>query len=213
MKQAILFDLDGTLWDSVEGVVNAWNEVFAARPEANGASITPQKMCSYMGKTTLEIARIIFPDLTDAQRMDIMDECAVHEHSYLRTHRAFRLFDSVKEMLPILARSYPLYIISNCEAGYIELFLELSGLGDSIAGHTCPGDTGLTKGENIRLILDRNNIGRAFYLGDTTGDERAARHAGIPFVHAAYGFGSADAPDAVLQSFRDLPELSKKMLS
>ena len=45
------------------------------------------------------------------------------------------------------------------------------------------------------------------------GDEQAARQAGIPFVHAAYGFGTAIAPNAVLHSFRDLPQLARTMFS
>ena len=45
------------------------------------------------------------------------------------------------------------------------------------------------------------------YVGDTSGDEAAAREAGIPFFHAAYGFGKAEAPDRVLQALSALPEL------
>ena len=212
MNKAILFDLDGTLWDTVKGVVCSWNEVLAAHPEAH-ASLTCEDMCSYMGKTTLEIARLMIPGLTDEERMVIMDECAENEHRYLHKNHAFRLFEGIAETLPALARAYPLYIISNCQSGYIELFLELTGFEKYFSGHTCPGDTGMTKGDNIRLILDTHHIDRAFYLGDTTGDERASRHAGIPFVHAAYGFGSADAPDAVLERFADLPALADKLLS
>ena len=211
MNKAILFDLDGTLWDTVEGVVCSWNEVLAKHPEAH-ASLTVKDMASYMGKTTLEIARLMIPTITDEERVAIMDECAENEHEYLRAHRAFRLFDGIRETLPELCREYPLYIISNCESGYIELFLELTGFEAYFAGHTCPGDTGLTKGENIRLILQKHDIDRAFYLGDTTGDERATRIAGIPFVHAAYGFGTADAPDAVVQHFAELPTLARELL-
>ena len=211
MNNAILFDLDGTLWDTVAGVVYAWNEVLAAHPEAH-ASLTVEDMSSYMGKTTLEIARLMIPGLTDEERMVIMKECAENEHKYLHESRHYHLFDGVAETLPVLAEKYPLYIISNCQSGYIELFLELTGFGKYISGHTCPGDTGLTKGDNIRLILEKYRIDRAFYLGDTTGDERATRHAGIPFVHAAYGFGSAESPDAVAAHFADLPALAAQLL-
>ena len=66
--------------------------------------------------------------------------------------------------------------------------------------------TGLSKGENIRLVMARNGIKRAVYVGDTNGDREAARFAGIPFLHAAYGYGSVPEADAVLRSFSDLPE-------
>ena len=50
-------------------------------------------------------------------------------------------------------------------------------------------------------------IDNAVYVGDTAGDESAARYAGIPFVWAAYGFGKAKAPDGVIQTIGDLANL------
>ena len=52
----------------------------------------------------------------------------------------------------------------------------------------------------------RNGISNACYVGDTDGDEQAARFANIPFIWAAYGFGSAQVPDAVINSITELPE-------
>ena len=212
MKDAILFDLDGTLWDSVDGCVHAWNEVLAAHPGA-GEPLTPARMRSYMGKTNQQIARLMMPTLSDADAMSIMAECSAHEHDYLRTNGGGRLFDGVLDTLRALSQTYDLYIISNCESGYIEIFLDLCDVWSLFRGRACPGDTGLLKGDNIRLILKNAGNPRAFYLGDTEGDEQAARQAGIPFVHAAYGFGTAIAPNAVLHSFRDRPQLARTMFS
>ena len=64
----------------------------------------------------------------------------------------------------------------------------------------------LTKGENIRLVMQRNRADRAVYIGDTRKDEEAARAAGIPFIHAAYGFGQAENPAAVIHALEELPE-------
>ena len=33
MKQGILFDLDGTLWDSAQAVVDSWNEIIETLPD------------------------------------------------------------------------------------------------------------------------------------------------------------------------------------
>ncbi len=71
------------------------------------------------------------------------------------------------------------------------------------------GRTGKNKGQNIKLLMERNGIEDACYVGDTDGDEKAARFAGIPFIWAAYGFGKAQAPDAVIHSIAALPELLK----
>ena len=67
------------------------------------------------------------------------------------------------------------------------------------------------KGENNKLIMQRNGVTRAVYVGDTSGDEQSARVAGIPFVFAAYGFGEAIAPDYTVNAFTELPALMAKI--
>ena len=69
----------------------------------------------------------------------------------------------------------------------------------------CEGSTGLKKAGNIRLIASRNGLKAPVYIGDTVMDEHSAREAGCPFVHAAYGFGTAESPDAVIASPAALP--------
>ena len=103
-------------------------------------------------------------------------------------------------------------ICSNCGLGYIETFLQHTGLGPAVCDTENPGRTGLTKAENIKLLLRRNEIDRALYLGDTAGDQAAAAGAGIPFVHAAYGFGAV--PDAALRipALPALPALTARCL-
>ena len=44
----------------------------------------------------------------------------------------------------------------------------------------------------------------AVYVGDTEGDENAAHAAGIPFIHAAYGFGAAQNPEGTIWNLSDL---------
>ena len=62
-------------------------------------------------------------------------------------------------------------------------------------------------GKNILLLLKRNGIKAedAVYVGDTAMDEAASRRAGIRFVHASYGFGEAERPDAVIREMAELP--------
>ena len=49
-------------------------------------------------------------------------------------------------------------------------------------------------------------------IGDTEGDEKATRFAGIPFVWAKYGFGKAVSPDAVLNDITELPSVISNLL-
>lgn len=212
MKDAIVFDLDGTLWDTVSAVVRSWNEVLDRRPEAR-AHLTEEAMRPYMGKTTEQIAALMLPALPLEEALALMAECTQSEYAYLRAHGGGRLFDGLRPALEALCAPYDLFIVSNCDSGYIEIFLEVHDMARCFRGHACPGDTGLDKAGNIRRVLAEAGNPRAFYLGDTDGDERAARLAGIPFVHAAYGFGRAERPDAVLERVSDLPALAAELFS
>ena len=62
MNKAILFDLDGTLWDATEPVVAAWNRVFAR--EGLALRVTEAQVRAVTGKTPAEI-EAFFKQLTE----------------------------------------------------------------------------------------------------------------------------------------------------
>lgn len=196
-NKGIIFDLDGTLWDSSEQVVHSWNEALARRPETN-LQITVDDMRGYMGKTLEKIAGLMMPDIPYELRMDIMKDCCENENAYLSKHGG-KLFPNLEKVLEELSEKYKLFIVSNCQSGYIEVFLEYHRLGKYFADTECPGGSGLEKAGNIRLISERNNIDKAVYIGDTQGDCDSAEAAGVQFIHAAYGFGTID---------HDVPEVN-----
>ena len=206
MGVAILFDLDGTLWDSSEQVTESWNLVF--RREGVPVRLTGDDMRRLMGKTMDEIGLAVFPEGDRAYRERMMEACCREENEYLRL-RGATLYPGLRETLASLAREHGLFIVSNCQTGYIEAFLEAHGLEKLFRDHECFGRTGLGKAESIRILLDRQGTEDAVYVGDTAGDEAAANAAGIPFIHAAYGFGTASAPAAVIRSITELPEALK----
>lgn len=206
----VLLDLDGTLWNSVRSILPAWKRIAA---EKAGVEITGEMLASIMGKSLQEIGDLFFPDYGDAgARLALTLECCDAECVELRKHGG-DLYPGVEETLHLLAKDYQLAVISNCGDGYIESFLTAHRFEDCISDFEHPGRTGLTKGENIRLVMERGGIRTAVYIGDTQGDANAAKAAGIPFIHAAYGFGEVDAADcsAVLHSFDALPDLLAKL--
>ena len=71
----------------------------------------------------------------------------------------------------------------------------------------CPDDTGKLKAENIRLIMERNGIAEAVYVGDTQGDADACKEARIPMIYAAYGFGDVEGEYVTIHSFNELLSL------
>lgn len=113
----------------------------------------------------------------------------------------------MRETLPDLARRFRLFIVSNCQQGYIEILLDKGNLHPWIRDYDCFGNTQTCKGETIRTLMHRNHIVRACYVGDTQGDLEAARMAGLPFIWAAYGLGHPVQWDAQIHAFPALLQL------
>ena len=65
----------------------------------------------------------------------------------------------------------------------------------------------MLKAENIRLIMERNQVTEAVYVGDTQGDADACRRAGIPMIYVSYGFGDVEGDYVTIDSFEELLSL------
>ena len=89
--------------------------------------------------------------------------------------------------------------------------MEKLGIAHLMEGHLCFGDTGTEKGQTIQQLMHRHNITSAVYIGDTQGDYEATLVAGIPFVFAAFGFGSPAGWAARVEDFRQLPQILASM--
>lgn len=156
-----------------------------------------------MGLQMDEISRRFFPNLPVEERRAIVNQCCSLEQTMLR-EQGGNLYADVEHVLAILSRQYKLFIVSNCEDGYIESFYHFHGLDHYFSDYENPGRTGLSKGSNIRLIMERNKLSSPIYVGDTEGDLVAARYAGIPFVYASYGFGSVSEYEHRIERFVEL---------
>lgn len=199
---SIIFDLDGTMWDSTKAAAAVWKEV-AGRNPAITDEVTPEKLKALYGLLLEEIAVKLFVSVPKEVALKTMEECVVEQCPYLAKHGGI-LLGNVEETLQELSKRYKLFIVSNCKSGYIEAFLESHQLGQYFADFECPGKTGLLKADNIRLVMERNQLKDPIYVGDTKGDQLAAKEAGIPFIYARYGFGECDCYDDVIDSFEEL---------
>ena len=209
MKKSIIFDLDGTLWDSTGCVCAIWNRVLN-KYEDISLMIAQETVSKMMGKTMDEIGKTLFPNLTEERRQQIIVDFGNEEVNYLSQKGAI-LYEGLEETLQILSLDYNLYIVSNCQDGYVDAFLHAHQLESYFKDYEMSGRTGLDKGHNIKLIMKRNTIDQAFYVGDTEGDEDASRFAGIPFIYASYGFGQAKNPDMIIHSIKELPKVLLEM--
>lgn len=206
---AIIFDLDGTLWDTSDIVVEKWNEVLSKKyPQLK---MTKQIMSSLMGKNKEQFIDEFFVGIDRSVAKELIEEIFLLEQSYLSEHGG-AMYSGVIETFNALKEKYKLMIVSNCQSGYLDAFLNYYSLKETITDCECAGNTGLSKGENIRLVLDRNGINKAFYVGDTKSDECAAKDANVPFVYACYGFGKVDSYDAKISDFTQILDVAKLLL-
>lgn len=132
MFDGILFDLDGTLWDSVSGVTKSWN-IGILEEKVDRAPLTEEDVRAGMGKTLPDIAAILFPMLERPRQLEVMDRCCQVENEYLAKNGAY-VFPGVEETLKTLSAQCPLFVVSNCQSGYIEAFFAGTGLGKYFAG-------------------------------------------------------------------------------
>lgn len=205
MKKGIIFDMDGTLWDSAAGVAESWNEAILAYGYER-KPLTAGDIQSVMGKTMEDIADILFPELKVMQRKELLDLCCRLENDYLRRHGG-GLYPDIRKTMEKLKVNYHLYIVSNCQAGYIEAFLDYYKFHDLIEDIECYGNNDKPKGENIALLYQRNDLQDAVYVGDIQGDYDASMSAGVRFIHAGYGFGKVNADVPEIQKFSELIEV------
>ena len=180
----IIFDVDGTLWDSAKEVAESWTEILKKH-----------------------------------------DECMVYEDEYLKEHSGEFYEGLFETVFTLRQMGISLFIVSNCQEGYIETLIEDGGFslekaygekysdddGIDIFDFTdieCYGHTGFEKAENIKLLIEKNNLikDETVYFGDTEMDEKASNTAGISFIHAAYGFGKAVNPIFTVSDIRLLPK-------
>lgn len=210
MKKGIIFDMDGTLWDSAPEVVESWNRTIQ-RVGYKRAPLTAEDMQSVMGKTMDDLSRILFPDLGDEDRGKLLLKCGEEENAYLREHGG-TLYPKIRETMEILKKKYHLYIVSNCQSGYIEAFLDHYGFHDLIEDIECYGNNDKPKGDNIALLYERNGLDDAVYVGDIQGDYDASMQAGVKFIHAAYGFGTIRASVPKIQCFEELIGVADQVL-
>jgi phosphoglycolate phosphatase len=185
--RSLIFDLDGTFWDTTVTCAVVWNEVLL-RHGIEFREIVPDDVRSVTGRPHEEAVRTVFATLPEPQLQLLVSETATEDNRAIALHGGI-LYPGVIEGLERLHTVYPLHIVSNCQAGYIEIFLKTAGVDRLFSDFECWGNTGRSKGENLRAVVERNQLESPLFVGDTDGDYRAAVEAGVPFLQVTYGFG------------------------
>ena len=204
LKKSIIFDLDGTLWDTTVQVNEVWNKI----AKKYNLEISSEQIKDTMGMTKEEIIEFIFEDNMELGN-EFISECQKAENKYLRENGGTIYTNTLKTLKELRQLGVNLYIVSNCQDGYIQSFLEYYNLDNTFVDYECSGRTGKNKEENIRMIIKRNNMIDAIYVGDTEKDYISATNNKIKFVWTKYGFGKCDDKVKKVDDIYELIEIIK----
>ena len=204
--ESLIFDIDGTLWDSRALVAEGYN-IQLAKEGLSHLAVNAEMFLSLFGKVMTEIADSIFSSIPTPERYALMERCMDTENAYLKANECRIGYPGIRQTMEALAKNPRLFIVSNSQKGYPALCIEKLGLTDLIQGHLCFGDTGTSKGKTIRTLMEKYEITSCAYIGDTQADYEATLEANVPFIWASYGFGTPDGYDLKIDSFTDLLNL------
>ncbi len=200
---AIIFDLDGTLWDAVPTYAKAWNIVL--QNHKIDKYLHPNQLHPLMGLQAEIFLDRILTEQTDSERLTMYNEI-VELQDELILKEGGKLYDGVEEGLRKLCLKYQLMILSNCPAYTIHHFLEWSGLEECFTDHLSYGLSPVSKAENLKILTRKNNLSSPVYVGDTDSDSQQAIKAEVPFMFADYGFGTTKKYQLRFESFNHLSE-------
>lgn len=203
MKKAIIFDLDGTLWDTSNEVQNVWNQV----AKKYNLKIKDNQIKEIMGLTKNEIINYLFSNNIEVGNKFIT-ECQESENEYLSKNGG-NIYKNTLLTIKKLYNKFDLFIVSNCQFGYIEAFLKYYNLEQYFKDFESSGNTGYDKGKNIKIILQRNNLKEATYIGDTEKDYEASKNNALEFIWAKYGFGICTRYDICINDIAELLDILK----
>jgi HAD superfamily hydrolase (TIGR01509 family) len=196
MPRAVIFDVDGTLIDTVDLHAESWVEAL----RHFGIEVAFPDMRGQIGKGGDQILHgLVPPDLLEARGKEIQEfRTELFARNYISKAKPFpgvrELFQHVRE------EGQRAFLASSGKAEEVKHYVELAGIGDLIEGTTSSDDAERSKPfpDIFQAALDRlGSLGpkEAVVIGDTPYDAEAARKAGIPAV----GVLSGGFPEAALR--------------
>ncbi len=209
-KNAIIFDLDGTLRDALTPIMEAWNKAMEDNKLPYKFDLNTIK--SYMGLTPNETVPLAFKDVSFEKGMEYFKLALKEEISYLKNHPG-KIYPNEKEVLINLNEKYPLFIVSNSDKGYIENYLNSLNMNEYFLDHVCAGDTLLEKWQNILYLKKKYDLNKIIYVGDTLKDYIETKKANEIFIHASYGFGKINEKVNSINELKDLPLIVEKIFN
>jgi phosphoglycolate phosphatase len=197
---ALIFDIDGTLWNASPASTKGWN--LGLKKLGIDRKVTPEQIETVAGRPFEECVDLLLPGLK-VKIPELLDTLNACETEAVRSEGG-KFYNGVLEGLRELADGYKIFLVSNCQDWYLELFLDYSNLRTVLSGFDCHGWSGMPKHKMLLRLKNHHSLQDPVYIGDTSGDETAAQMAGMAFIHVKWGFGK---PEGKPKAFNSIGEL------
>lgn len=208
MIKNIVFDLDGTLWQTKDSYIYAYKKLCEKyqKTPINGF----EDVLNYMGVKVDILLKELFPEIIEQKQ--IICEALFYSIEYIINNSSGTCYDNVNKILKDLSEEYNIYIISNCLKEYVETFLNISNTSDYISGfYTIElGE----KSEHLNKITN-NYRDKTIFVGDDLEDyNQIDDHSIVYFIFATYGYKKCNLYDYKINELNDiytvLKEVNKK---
>ncbi|PWC54504.1 HAD family hydrolase [Azospirillum sp. TSO22-1] len=207
MLKAVIFDVDGTLVDTVDNHARAWQEAFAHF----GIPTTYQDVRSQIGKGADQLMPVFVPKEELERRGAEIDafRSALYKRRYLHEARGFHRTRALVQR--ILADGKRVALASSAKGDELAVYKRAAGIDDLVDTETAKEDADKSKPhpDIFQAALAKLGIRpeEAVVVGDTPWDAKAAAKAGIPMVGVLCGgFAEADLRAAGCREVWDDPE-------
>lgn len=189
----LIFDIDGTLLDSVKFNVENMNHTLSHF--GYNYRVTEDIIRGYLGCTAEDYYR------------GVLDKSCVGDWEKIRAFNRANMaeamakygreFEGVQETFKTLHQEdYTLVLYSNCSRPYLEAALDVIGIRPFVSYTECVKDNGLEKPKLLEKILNHYKDKQGVVVGDRIHDLEAARSNHLPCIAAMYGFGKGEMTDA-----------------
>jgi phosphoglycolate phosphatase len=198
--EAVLFDLDGTLLDTIADLAEGANRMLAEI----GRPLRPlEEIHSFVGKGIPNLVRRCLTENTHASEAEIEAALPVFRRHYAEVNgRHTRIYPGIPETLAALrAQGRRLAVVTNKAEAFTLPLLERMGM----AAHfdaVVSGDTLPVKKPDPAVLFHACALlgvqtSRTVMIGDSANDALAARAAGMPVLLVTYGYSEGMPVDSI----------------